>query len=82
MLFLSTKEGVTCSQCGASLRVEKKRLFPYAALVNLVAVLLAAFSVMAEQYLAGIILLLVWLLIVWGLYPFAVSFSVRGEEQL
>jgi len=81
LLFLGGKKTVTCKQCGVSLRLNKWRLVPFAAVVNIVAAFIGLTMVVSGAYLDWLIVLSIWILISLAAYPLVVSVIVSSDQK-
>jgi CXXC-20-CXXC protein len=81
LLFASSRKAFVCKQCGTSLRVSKLRLVPYLLIVNFVAVILGLAMVLSREYATMLVVLLVWILVAWAVYPVVIGFSGPANEQ-
>jgi uncharacterized protein (DUF983 family) len=73
LLFLYGNKTLACKKCGALLRVNKLRLFPYALLVGLVSIIMGLTMTASGDYLKWIVIFSIWLVISIAIYPLAVS---------
>src|SRR6266852_1292818 len=76
LLFLGGSKTLVCKQCGASLRLNKWRLLPFALVVNAVAAFIGLTMMVSKAYMAMLIVLCIWILISLAVYPLVVSVRV------
>ncbi len=81
LLFLGGNKTLACKQCGASLRLNRWRLLPFALVVNTVAAIIGLTMVMSKAYVGGLIVLCFWILISLVAYPLVVSLVVSSDKQ-
>jgi uncharacterized protein (DUF983 family) len=80
LFFLSGNKTLACKQCGASLRLSKWKLLPFALVVNTVAAIIGLTMVVSKVYLEWLIVLGIWILIALAVYPLVVSL-VSSDKQ-
>ena len=73
LLFLGGSKTLVCEQCGASLRLNKWRLLPFALVVNAVAAFIGLTMMVSKAYMSMLIVLCIWILISLAAYPLVVS---------
>jgi uncharacterized protein (DUF983 family) len=81
LLFLGGNKTLVCKQCGASLRLNKWRLLPFALVVNTVAAFIGMTMILSKAYIAMLIVLCIWLLISLAVYPLVVSVRASNGQQ-
>lgn len=80
LFFLGGSKTLACKQCGASLRLNKLRLLPFAIIVNTVAALIGLAMVLSGVYLDLLIVLCIWILISLAAYPLIVSLLLSNDK--
>jgi uncharacterized protein (DUF983 family) len=81
LLFLGGSKTLACKQCGTSLRLNRLRLLPFALVVNTGAAIIGLTMVKTKAYVAGLIVLGIWILISLAAYPLVVSLVVSSDKQ-
>ena len=81
LLFLGGNGTLVCKQCGASLRLNRWRLLPFAIVVNTVAAFIGLTMILSKAYVAMLIVLCIWLLISLAAYPLVVSVRVPSDQR-
>ena len=81
LFFLSGSKTLVCKQCGASLRLNKLRLVPFALLVSIVAMIIGMTMVVTSVYLDWLVVLGIWILISLAAYPLVISLVLSSDKQ-
>jgi uncharacterized protein (DUF983 family) len=81
LFFLGGSKKLACRQCGASLRLDKWALLPFAIVVSTVAAFIGLTMIISKAYMAMLIVLCIWILVSLVVYPLVVSVGVSSDQK-